>query len=89
MMKLVIAVLQDADSHRVMEALVQAGYRVTHVATTGGFLRRGLDTLMIGVEEERLSDVLDLIRRHVKSEADPSLRRGMVFVLPVEAYERV
>ncbi len=88
-MKLVVAVLQDVDASRVMQALIQSGYRVTHVATTSGFMRRGVDTLMIGVAKEQVSDVLEVIRRHVSSEADPSLRHGMIFVLPVEQFERV
>ncbi len=88
-MKLVVVVIQDVDTPRIMQALLQAGYRVTHVAATGGFMRRGLDTLMIGVEEEKVDDVIDIIRRHVSTETESSLRRGMVFVLPVEHFERL
>ncbi|MFO7245650.1 MAG: cyclic-di-AMP receptor [Thermaerobacter sp.] len=62
-MKLIVAIVQDKDAVRLIEALVDQGYRATKLATTGGFLREGNTTLLVGVEDDRVDDVLDIIRR--------------------------
>ena len=49
-MKLLIAIVQDADVNFLMDALTDNGYRVTRLSTTGGFLKKGNTTLLIGVE---------------------------------------
>jgi uncharacterized protein YaaQ len=64
-MKLILAVVRDIDSEPVIQALLEAGYRVTRLASTGGFLRRGNMTLMIGVEEGQEQAVIDLMRKTV------------------------
>ncbi|HHE70793.1 MAG TPA: hypothetical protein ENL34_00740, partial [Chloroflexi bacterium] len=51
-MKLVVAIVRDTDAMDVSDALVENDFRMTRVASTGGFLKRGLVTLLIGVEEE-------------------------------------
>ena len=53
-MKLIIAIVQDEDSTDVIEALTEEDYRVTKLATTGGFLKSGNTTLMVGIEEEKV-----------------------------------
>ncbi|GAB2719134.1 cyclic-di-AMP receptor [Paenibacillus thermoaerophilus] len=65
-MKLVIAVVQDKDSNRLSNALVKDGFRATKLASTGGFLRAGNTTFMIGVEDDRVSDLLNVIRANCK-----------------------
>ena len=50
-MKLVIAIVEDEDSMDLIDALTDGKYRVTKLATTGGFLKSGNTTLMVGVEE--------------------------------------
>ncbi len=61
-MKLVIAIVQDEDAIDVLDSLTDKNFRVTKLATTGGFLKAGNTTLMVGVEEEKLDQVLDLIK---------------------------
>ena len=63
-MKLVIAIVQDDDSANLVSKLNKEGYRVTKLATTGGFLRAGNTTLMIGIEDKDLENVLDIIKTH-------------------------
>lgn len=53
-MKLVIAIVQDDDAMDLIEELTDKNYRVTKLATTGGFLKSGNTTLMIGVEKKLL-----------------------------------
>ncbi len=66
MMKLVIAVVQDKDSNRLSNGLVSEGFRATKLASTGGFLRAGNTTFMIGIEDERVQDVMQVIRNNCK-----------------------
>lgn len=61
-MKMVIAVVQDKDSVKLSEGLVREGIRATKLATTGGFLRTGNTTFLIGVEESQVQSVLSIIR---------------------------
>lgn len=65
-MKLVIAVVQDKDSNRLSNALIKEGIRATKMASTGGFLRAGNTTFMIGIEDDRVQDVLEVIRANCK-----------------------
>ena len=82
-MKLVCAILSDADAYRVVEAVVQAGYPgPTRINTVGGFLRRGNVTLLLGVEDAQVNGALELVRSVV--EARPVVqgaRRATIFVL--------
>lgn len=65
-MKLIIAVVQDKDSNRLSNALVSEGIRATKLASTGGFLKAGNTTFMIGIENERVEDVMRVIRNNCK-----------------------
>ncbi|AXF56567.1 cyclic-di-AMP receptor [Salicibibacter kimchii] len=66
-MKLIIAVVQDKDSSRLSTALVENDYGATKLASTGGFLRAGNTTFLIGVENEQVADVLDIIKENCES----------------------
>lgn len=61
-MKLVVSVIQDKDSHRLLGALTQAGFMATKLASTGGFLREGNTTLLVGVEDEQVEKVVGIIK---------------------------
>lgn len=61
-MKLVIAVVQDKDSNRLVDALGEGNFQTTKLATTGGFLKEGNTTLMIGCEDQYLEEALEIIR---------------------------
>ena len=65
-MKLVIAIVQDEDAIDVLDSLTDKNFRVTKLATTGGFLKAGNTTLMVGVEEEKLDQALDVIKEVCK-----------------------
>ncbi len=87
-MKLVFAIIRDRDDAAVVQRLVERGYRVTRVASTGGFLRRGNVTLLIGTEAELVQPALDLIR-DACSPPDPGQHRATVFVLNAAHFEQV
>ncbi len=66
-MKLIIAVVQDQDSNRLSKALVDHNFRATKLATTGGFLKSGNTTFMIGTEDVRVDRALQIIKDNCKS----------------------
>lgn len=65
-MRLVIAVVQDKDSNRLSAALIKDGFRATKLASTGGFLRAGNTTFLIGTEDDRVDEVIQVIKSNCK-----------------------
>ena len=66
-MKLVVAVIQDQDSNRLASALTKHNFRATKLASTGGFLRSGNTTFLVGVEDQRIPQLLDIIRDNCRA----------------------
>ncbi|WP_062051195.1 cyclic-di-AMP receptor [Bacillus sp. JCM 19034] len=66
-MKLIMAVVQDKDSVKLSDALVKADYRATKLASTGGFLKAGNTTFLIGTEDEKVKDVMRIIKENCQS----------------------
>jgi uncharacterized protein YaaQ len=87
-MKLITAIVRDTDNDNITHALTAAGFRVTTIASTGGFLRRGQSTMLIGVDDDQVDAALNLIRDTCtkRSEADP--RNSILFVLDVHDHKR-
>jgi uncharacterized protein YaaQ len=65
-MKLVIAIVSNDDSSSVSSTLTEHGYFITKLATTGGFLRAGNTTLLIGTDDDKVNDVVELIKSESK-----------------------
>ncbi len=63
-MKLVFAIVNNEDGNLVMRELNKAGFSVTKMASTGGFLRAGNTTLLVGTEEEEVQHAVDIIAKH-------------------------
>jgi len=66
-MKLIVAIVQDEDSQRLINEMMAEGFRVTKLATTGGFLRSGNTTLLVGVEDEQTEKAIGVIEKICKS----------------------
>ncbi len=66
-MKLVIAVVQDQDAGRLIQVLMENSFSVTKLASTGGFLREGNTTLLMGVDEGRIDEVIEIVRKTCKT----------------------
>lgn len=66
-MKLVVAVVQDQDSNRLSNALTKNDFRATKLASTGGFLRSGNTTFLIGTEDDLVAKLIDLIRDNCRA----------------------
>jgi uncharacterized protein YaaQ len=87
-MKMIILIVKDQDSDGITQALTAEKYRITRVASTGGFLRSGVATLLLGVRDERVELALDLIRKKL-TPLPSGERRATLFVVPVELFEQV
>ena len=61
-MKLIFAIIRDKDTNEAVDALNRAHIGVTKLSSTGGFLRDGNTTLMIGAEDDRVEAVMDILR---------------------------
>jgi uncharacterized protein YaaQ len=62
-----MAVVQDKDSNRLSSALVKANFKATKLASTGGFLRSGNTTFIIGTETPRVNQLLNVIKENCES----------------------
>lgn len=89
MMKLIVAILHDTNGEPALQALTQAGFRATRVSSTGGFLRRGNSTLLIGTEAEQVPAALGILREPSAPAIDPGLKRATIFVLKVDRFEQI
>jgi uncharacterized protein YaaQ len=87
-MKMIILILKDQLTDAVTARLTGANYRVTRIASTGGFLRSGIATLLIGVEEAQVDPAITLIREVVTAEPAEE-PQATLFVVPVSRFEQV
>jgi len=93
-MKLVMAIVQAVDARGLLDGLMAEGYRATKIGSTGGFLVRGNATVLIGVQDEKVDAVLDILRKHCHSRqefvspvvpiSDSAAARGWVQPVQVE-----
>ena len=65
-MKLVIAIVSNDDSAAVTSVLTEHGYFMTKLSTTGGFLRAGNTTLLMGTDDEKVPELIELIKSESK-----------------------
>jgi uncharacterized protein YaaQ len=63
-MKLLIAIIHRDDSANVLDELASKGIPFTRLSTTGGFLRTGNDTLLMGIDEEKIPLVLEILTEY-------------------------
>ena len=85
-MKLIIAIIRDVDNDIVSHSLTEEKFRVTCIASTGGFLRRGQSTLLAGVEDDQVDKALEIIRKGVTPPNESDTRQSFVFVLNVNQF---
>ncbi len=86
-MKMILAIMDASQVDPVSRALTEKGFRVTRIASTGGFMRRRVVTLFTGVEDSEVEKVLQVIReaaRNVDGE-----KRMTLFVVPVARFAQI
>ena len=82
-MKMIITIIKDNDTDVMIKALTSEGFRVTTIASTGGFLHSGVSTLLCGVEDELLQKALDTIHKVFPPQKDTNEKRCALFVINV------
>ena len=83
-MKLIITIIPKNDCDSVSLALTERKFRVTQIASTGGFLRKGTATLLAGVEDEQLDEALDVIKQTI--DKSNNKQKGVLFVIKVDKF---
>lgn len=92
-MKLVHVIVRNEDAHKVAEALVENGFYITRLASTGGFLRMGNTVFISGIEDDQLDGLYKIIRAHTEIHIHPPssrkseetrVSRAVVFVQDME-----
>lgn len=78
-MKMIMAIVSSDDANRVSSHLTKENYSVTKLSTTGGFLKAGNATLLVGTDDERVDHALEIISQHSKKRTQvmPSSAVGM------------
>ena len=66
-MKIILAIIQDKDSNRLSNELIDANIRATKLSSTGGFLKAGNSTFIVGIEDERVEEALEIIKKTCES----------------------
>jgi uncharacterized protein YaaQ len=79
-MKMIMVILSNAQADAVVEVLLEKGQRVTRLASTGGFLRQGNTTLIVGAEDSIAQDIQETVQQKASG--------ALAIVLPLERYER-
>lgn len=89
-MKMLICMVQDSDAEALTEDLIDNKFRVTKLSSTGGFLKSGNTTLLLGLEDERVQEALEIIGNNCKRRSaitpmmNPELDIGMYQSIPIE-----
>lgn len=91
LMKLIVAIVQDEDASNLISSLMNERFSVTKLASTGGFLRSGNTTLLLGVDDEKLDAALAVVkkvcisRKQIEVFPSPAMgAMGMYTPYPVE-----
>ena len=88
-MKMILAIMEDSDSNAVLETLHHAGYPMTVIDSTGGLLRRGTSTLVAGVNENQVDNVINLINQECSPCVNPIKKRATIMVFNVDHFEQI
>jgi uncharacterized protein YaaQ len=67
LVKLVVAVVHNEDARTLIDALLAHEYRATWLHSTGGFLKQSNATILLGIDEAKVEEVVSLVRQHCHS----------------------
>jgi len=87
-MKLIICIIHKDDARGLVDALLEKGFRATVISTTGGFLREGNATILIGTDDEKVEEVLGIIKENSQARKElirpwpPAVEAGEFFLAP-------
>ena len=87
-MKLLLVIVKDVDADNVVQRLVEDKFRVTRMSSTGGFLRRGNVTLLVGLIDREKDDVIKIIKDTCTTTGEEA-HKATVFVVDMPHFEQV
>ncbi len=70
-MKLVVAIVNDDDIHAVISNLTAKQFYVTKLASTGGFLKAGNTTIICGIDDSKVEEVVETIKEYSEKREVP------------------
>lgn len=94
-MKLIIAIVEDDNISKISKVLLENKISSTKLSSTGGFLKSGNTTLVLGVEDEEVDKVIDLIKskctqkRVKKNKKEVTVSGVNLFVLNIDQYLKI
>lgn len=94
-MKLVIAIVQNDFVTNVMKGLTDKKYRVTKLSSTGGFLKAGNTTLLIGTEDENTQEIKEIIKEQCKKQKSTRKKESVkdgyanIFILNMDQFKKI
>ena len=89
-MKLVIGIVNSDDVNELLSEITKASFQATKLSTSGGFLKMGNVTVLVGVEDERVDEVIEIFkeccsrRKQMVSTTPPFMGEGFLSATPVE-----
>jgi len=90
-MKLLLAIVSDEDSNILSDSLNSEGYGATKLCSSGGFLKSGNTTFLIGIDDQKVAHALEIIkdacksrRRMISPEKLPGSFGAFNMAMPVE-----
>lgn len=86
-MKMIIVIVKDQDADTLTQAFTAESFRVTRVASTGGFMRSGVVTMLLGVDDVQVDAAIGTVRKALPSKGDQ--KRATLFVVPIHHFEQV
>lgn len=88
-MKLLITILQDNIQYDVLQELSKKKFRTTRLSSTGGFWKKGNTTILIGVEDHQVDEVLALIRSVAqKEEQKADVANANIFIIDMKDFKK-
>lgn len=86
-MKMIIIIIKDNDADTLTQSFTAKDFRVTRVASTGGFMRSGNVTMLLGVEDDQVDAAIQVAREALPAKGGQ--KRATLFVVPVHHFEQV
>ena len=86
-MKMIIVIVQDSDADTLTRVFTAGNFRVTRIASTGGFMRSGVVTMLLGVEDAQVDEAIQAVRTALPTSTEK--KRATLFVVPVQHFEQV
>lgn len=84
--KLILVIVRGSDRDTLLQALLEAQFRVTEIASMGGFFRRQSTTLLVGAADDQVEPALTLIRDRCPTPPDADEHRATIFVLQAASF---